>query len=276
MRRIKQHTLEKLEYFRKYLEAYLIATKRLPLKYYVDAFAGTGKCVFCDLDCDSEGGLRCEKCGRGEIVDGSALISLKLSNDFNGYYLIELKAENMQSLKKLVELDKSIPSGRSVKVRYHSADSNVLLKNLHKMVDKYTGCMILLDPEGSELFWDTIESLAKIPKADLFILYPYHMSLARLVKDYPEKLDRFYGTPKWREVYGKCTNTADRSEKMLEFYENNLLGLGFKNIESKQIRRKLRQGHPLYHLVLATHSDVAAKIMSQIFNKELDGQTKLC
>ena len=60
MRRIKSYTVEKLTYFSKYVKAYLKATKRLPEKYYIDAFAGTGKCILCDItQCKSEGGKKC-------------------------------------------------------------------------------------------------------------------------------------------------------------------------------------------------------------------------
>ena len=58
MRRVKNHTAEKLKYFKKYIEGYLVATKRLPEKYYIDAFAGTGKCILCNEKCKSRGGVK--------------------------------------------------------------------------------------------------------------------------------------------------------------------------------------------------------------------------
>lgn len=70
MRKVKEHTLQKLKYFEKYINAYLNATKKLSKKYYIDAFAGTGKCIL-------------EK--TREIKDGSAIIALKAKISFDGY-----------------------------------------------------------------------------------------------------------------------------------------------------------------------------------------------
>lgn len=275
MRRVKNHTVEKLEYFRKYIEAYLVATKRLPVKFYIDAFAGTGKCVLCGEKCTSKGGVRCVKCGKGKIIDGSSLISLKIKNQFSGYIFIELDDRNIKKLEKFVADEIDIEISKKVKIK--KADSNILLKQIYKLVPSHTGCLILLDPEGPELFWETIEYLSRIRKAELLILYPYDMSLVRLTKDYGDKLDKFYGTPKWSEIYKDQNNTSANSTKikLLEFYIDNLKKLGFNYVVYKQIRKRLREGKPLYHFILATHHPAGEKIMKSIFNKELDGQIKM-
>lgn len=275
MRRVKNHTVEKLEYFRKYIEAYLKATKRLPIKFYIDAFAGTGKCVLCGEKCTSRGGIRCIKCGKGKIIDGSSLISLKISNQFNGYIFIELDDKNIKKLEKFVADEVDIEISKKVKIK--KADSNILLKQIYKFISPHTGCLILLDPEGPELFWETIEYLSMIKKVELLILYPYDMSLVRLTKDYGDKLDKFYGTPKWSEIYRDKNNTSANltKTKLLEFYIDNLKKLGFNYVVYKQIRKRLREGKPLYHFILATHHPAGEKIMRTIFDKELDGQTKM-
>ncbi|MFA6106572.1 MAG: three-Cys-motif partner protein TcmP [Patescibacteria group bacterium] len=275
MRRVKNHTKEKLDYFRKYIEAYLVATKKLPIKYYIDAFAGTGKCVLCGESCSSRGGKRCVVCGKGKIIDGSALISLKTKNQFNGYVFIELDDRRINRLNKFIRAEVSEEILKKIATK--KADSNLLLKNFHQFVSPYAGCLILLDPEGPELLWETIEYLSKIKKAELLILYPYDMSLVRLTKDYGDKLDRFYGTAEWSKIYNDKNNiNADSTKnRLLEFYCGNLKKLGFEYVVYKQIRRKLRDGKPLYHFILATHHHAGEKIMKDIFNKELDGQTKM-
>lgn len=274
MRRIKSHTLEKLEYFRKYIEAYLVATKRLPIKYYIDAFAGSGKCVLCDEKCNSKGGLRCQKCGKGKLVDGSAMISLKTKNTFSGYLFIDL---NKNYVKELEEFIKELDQILQKKILVKNSDSNAVLKNIYKYILKYAGCLIFLDPEGPELEWETIKYLSKINKADLLILYPYDIALVRLTSNYTEKLDKFYGTPDWIKIYKDKNNFNPEKRKMalLTSYIKNLEKLGFKYVVCKPIRRRLRGGKPLYHLILASHHPAAKKIMEDIFNKELDGQQRI-
>jgi three-Cys-motif partner protein len=275
MRRIKDHTYEKLQYFKKYLNAYLSATKRLPKKYYIDAFAGTGKCILCNEECDSKGDIRCIKCGKGKEVDGSALIALKAKNKFNGYLLIELNKQNFTSLEKFIKNETENDLFNTIKVK--EGDSNVILKNVYKYFDNYTGCLVFLDPVGPELYWETIESLSKIKKVDLFILYPYDMSLVRLVKDqkFKERLDKFYGNTDWFRIFKEGVNPKDRSKKLLNFYLGNLKGLGFPFVFYRVIRTKLRQGKSLYHFILATKSPIGGTIIESVFGKELDGQQKL-
>lgn len=274
MRRVKSHTAEKLEYFRKYIEAYLLATKKMPIKYYIDAFAGTGKCVLCVEKCKSRGGIKCVKCNKGKIINGSALISLKTKSQFSGYIFIELDDKKIKKLRKFINDE---AGGILSKIVIKQGDSNVLLKQVYKYIPRYAGCLILLDPEGPELFWETIEYLSKIRKVELLILYPYDMSLVRLTTDYGDKLDKFYGTPKWSEIYKNRNNTSANltKTKLLGFYIDNLKKLGFEYVIYKQIRKRLRGGKPLYHFILATHHPAGAKIMGDIFDKELDGQTKM-
>jgi len=274
MRRIKSHTSEKLEYVRKYIEGYLVATKKLPYKYYIDAFAGSGKCILCDTECNSRGGKRCLLCGRGRVVDGSVLISLKTKNKFSGYIFIEIIQNNIKNLEKIILQE--FPEDRGL-IKIKKADSNELLKNLYQHVSQYAGCLIFLDPEGPELFWNTVKYLSKIKKVELLILYPYDMSLVRLVKNFQEKLDKFYGNDEWFKIYNDKNNYNAEKRKLmlLDLYVNNLKKLGFEYVVLKQIRRNLRSGKSLYHLILATHHPAGKKIMEDIFNKELDGQQKI-
>jgi three-Cys-motif partner protein len=267
--------LEKLSYFKKYLDAYLLATKRLPVKFYIDAFAGSGKCKLCDEKCKSKGGVLCEKCSKGKLIDGSAMISLKSKYKFNGYIFVELKKKNIKYLIKFIKFEINPEIKKNIKIE--QGDSNVILKNIYKYINKYTGCLIFLDPEGPELYWDTVQFLAKINKVDLLMLYPYDMSLVRLTKDYKDKLNKFYGSEKWLEINKSKENFSPERRKsaLLKFYIENLKKLGFQHVVYKQIRRNLRSGKALYHLILATHSSAGKKIMESIFNKELDGQQKM-
>lgn len=258
VRIIKQHTLQKLEYFKKYLDAYLIATKILPKKYYIDAFAGTGECVVA---------------GNNKSVCGSALIALEAKNKFDSYIFIE-KPKIAKILEKIIQTSK-INKELLKKIKILHGDCNQLLPEIVNRLDLNAGYLIFFDPEGPELFWNTISCLSKIKKTDILILYPYDMSLVRLINEYPDKLNKFYGIPQWKEIYKSRNNAKDAREKLLDFYISNLKSLGFKYVVYRQIKTSLRSGHPLYHLILVTNHWAGEKIMRNIFDKELDGQMKL-
>jgi len=271
MRRIKSQTVEKLGYFKKYVEAYTIATKSLPLIYYVDAFAGTGKCVYCDKRCDSRGGSVCKDCS-GEIIDGSAFLALKTSRKFSQYLFIELKKRNFNKLYRSIK--EEINPELAKRIILENTDANKLLQEIHNHIPRLAGCLIFLDPAGPELDWKTIEYLSKINKVDLLILYPYEMSLSRLTTAYKEKLDKFYGSKDWRAISNKY-GAVEKRRKLFDHYISNLKKLGFEYIVYKKIRRRLRAGRPLYDLILATHNPAGKNIMEGVFQRELDGQTTL-
>lgn len=276
MRRIKSHTVQKLEYISKYIKAYLGATSRLPKKVFIDAFAGTGKCVLCDeKSCSSAGGKKCDICGRGQLQDGSSIIALKTARSFDEYILIEISNQNVKKLKSV--LIGEVPEERLKKVIFKKGDANVLLCEISKSATPFCGYLIFLDPEGSELKWDTLVCLSKIAKADILILYAYDMALVRLTADSnKEKLNQYYGTEDWQKIYGdKNLRPDEKSAKLLKFYTDNLKKIGFKYVVPKPISTRLREGKRLYHLILATKHWAGEKIMKDIFDKELDGQLKI-
>ena len=104
------------------------------------------------------GGLKCIKCGKGEFIDGSALISIKVSNKFSGYVFIELNEKNIKNLEKFISDEISPDIRRKIKIK--KDDSNILLKEIYKHIPAHTGCLIFLDPEGPELYWETIKQLS--------------------------------------------------------------------------------------------------------------------
>lgn len=263
MRNIKKHTIQKLKFFEKYINAYLKVTQKLPKRYYIDAFAGTGQC-----NC----------LGLKNAIDGSTLIALKAKGNFDKYIFIDRNGNNIKQLQSCIDKE-NIDTGRASNVNFHKDDANDLIPRLASGFSqpefKYIGFMVFLDPEGSELHWSTIESLARINKIDILILYPYDMGLARLTKNYPDKINLVYGTEEWKPIFNNRLSPSEARQKLLELYQNNLRKLGFTYVVYKHIKTGFREGKPLYHLVFATKNATAAKIITDIFNKELDGQQKL-
>lgn len=270
MRRIKPHTFEKLQYIQKYISAYLIATKSIKTKYYIDGFSGTGKCVLCTENCKSRGS-KCN-CGKGKEIDGSVLIAVRQPDKFSRYFLCELGPKNCRELSEC--LKKESPSNSDL-VEVINGDCNVEIPRILGGLNRYSSCLTLLDPEGPELDWNTIVELSKFKHMDIMILFPYDMSLSRLVKDYKEMNNKFFGSDKWQDAHASAPTIKSRRIKMLNHFMDNLKDLGFTQMSSKLIKSKYRDGLPLYHFLLVSHYPIAAKIMDDIFSKSLDSQQKL-
>lgn len=271
MRRIKKHTAEKLEYIRKYIAAYLVAAKTVPIKYYIDAFAGTGICILCNEKCKSKD---CdESCNKGKQLDGSALIALKDKNHFARYFLCELSNKNILVLKD--SITKKIDNKRLQKIEFIQGDSNIKIPEYINTFSGWSSSLVLLDPEGPEINWETIKSLSMLNRVDLLILYPYDMAFVRMTKEYKNKLDLVYGSSEWQQIYKESKTIDQRRAGLLGYYINNLKKLGLIYTEFKVIRTRYRSGKSLYHFILSSKKPIAVKIMRDIFNKPLDNQIRM-
>ena len=81
-------TVEKLNIFTSYLDAYLVALQNQKFKkIYIDAFAGTGKIETRDGN---------------QFLEGSAQLALLANKKFDQYFFIEYEPEKAKELKHSV------------------------------------------------------------------------------------------------------------------------------------------------------------------------------
>lgn len=196
-------TQQKLIVLKKYLCAYLtILSKKSYKTIYIDAFAGQGyignkiqqQKFFEDQEIE-------------EFTKGSVYISLELEPCFDQYIFIE---NNKKCLAELQDIKEQFTS-RQIEIL--SGDANQKLRDLCDQIDWYTSrAIIFLDPFGMEVYWETLEKIARTKAVDIWILAPLGL-LNRLLpnKEYPneqniKKLDSFFGTYEWQ----------------LKFYQRNL------------------------------------------------------
>ena len=113
-----------------------------------------------------------------ECVWGSPLIALRTMPAFEQCILLE----KVQGLAKALETRTRAFGSRRV---VRKGDVNLDLASLvREQVSPSAPCFCLLDPEGTELHWATIEALAALPrkrfKPELLILFPSN-ELVRLL-----------------------------------------------------------------------------------------------
>jgi three-Cys-motif partner protein len=154
-------TTEKLDYVRRYIYMFETSMREKPWRQrsYIDLFAGTGK-------------YRAEV--NGDVLLGSTLLALTTEYPFTHYYFAECDPENMKVLKQRCQFVKQ-------KVRFYDGDANQAVKEIVNdiiSVDKQKNPnqwsslnLAFLDPDGLELEWKTVETLAKVRKMDLIIYY---------------------------------------------------------------------------------------------------------
>ncbi|MCL5985130.1 MAG: three-Cys-motif partner protein TcmP [Actinobacteria bacterium] len=206
----------------------------------------------------------------------------RLKNAFLYIYSLDKKKYN-----GLMELKEEFHD-RAETIEVMLGDCNENIGEVLDQIPRHAPCFAFLDPEGTELSWETIEKLSTHKKGykykiELFVLFPYDMGLVRLLNhdvkefwqtNYPLLLNKIYGNSKWVEIYEKratgLLSADDARDKFLRLYMSQIDQLGYAHVIEKLIERD--DGHPLYFMIFATDIEVGDRVMRHIFGRDRDTQ----
>jgi three-Cys-motif partner protein len=272
---------EKLYYVKRYIDAFEIAMRGRSWRrrIFIDLFSGPGKCVVRDTN---------------EFLLGSPLLALQTQYPFTDYYFIDLEQSNIDSLAYRVS-ESSIPKDH---VHYFMGNANSKVKDVFMEIaecDKefirgVLPCLNLafLDPEGLELEWKTIETLAHLNRMDLIIHYSQNGLTRNLDKCYSSEkdtvVDSFFGDRKWRDVYGNALSKRESigvHRALIDYYKSKLSDLGYivindsDEVAHEPLIRNTQRNAPLYRLIFASKHPLGNKIWNEVTKKDIHGQEKL-
>ena len=262
----------KLDIVQEYARAYsVILSKQNNLKLehiYIDAFAGAGYHVTKT---------------KGELVWGSPLNALLVDPPFCAYHFIDLDRGNTEVLEIQVKSRTKGPYDPS-KVYIYNADCNkLLIDKIFPLVryEDYKRGLCLLDPYGLHLDWEVIFQAGRMKSIEIFLNFPiYDMNRNVLRRDVSkvdpkqlERMNRYWGDDSWRKIaYSSDGNLFGWEEKattealVKSFQERLKKVAGFLYVP-KPIPMRNTKGAVLYYLFFASNKPVAAKIVTDIFNK---------
>lgn len=249
---------DKLAILENYYPAFGMACRKWRRWHYVDPFAGSGV-----------NWIR----GTDELVWGSALIALQTVPEFSKCLLMELGRPQVRALEARA---RSFGSRAVV----HQGDFNVdLLPLMEREIDRRAPCLCLLDPEGMEVHWPTIEALAAFRtgryRVELLILFQVD-GLSRVMPLYTVEpwaepgLFKFWGHEEWRPIHerrarGELLADEARTE-YLKLYVKGLRKLGY-TVLNREIRQAGRSGRIKYFLIFATNNKTGENIMKWCFDR---------
>jgi three-Cys-motif partner protein len=259
-----QWVIEKLDYIRRYINMFTIAMADKPWRNirYIDLFAGPGKCKLRKTE---------------QIVLGSPLLAITTKRPFTDYFFVDLSAESLEALKARLD---SLPQIDHVNFRH--GDANEVVHRLVAEFQKRDASNIagkwkslnlaVLDPEGLELKWSTVESLAKVMRMDLIIHYSQSGLTRNMERCFLEEddniVDHFFGDRRWREIYArkraKGVSYARIHRDLIDLYKSNLADLGYvdvveQNPDSEPLIRHTSKNAPLYRLLFASKNKLGNK-----------------
>lgn len=248
----------KLDILREYLPIYQNACMRAKHCFYVDAFAGRGEW---------------KVKGTNEVVQGSPKIALTHLEKFTRTYFVEMDEERVKELQSLKD-----SSAHPFKVKVLQGDANEMLPQIFHEIHPKAPTFVFLDPSADQLKWSAIEHLSKW-KTELFILYPYNMTISRyLPQDIDklrpwgiERLNNFFGCSDWLEVYQDHAGGRRRylAEALLRLYTGRLKQLGYDYCNVSKCFRTIdaEHGQRLYYMLWVGKHPVGKKIIDSVLKK---------
>lgn len=281
MRESGEWVAEKLHYLQRYFQVFSTSMRNKPWRNirYIDLFAGPGKCLARDTS---------------TIYLGSPLLALTTAHLFTDYIFVDLDASNINTLST-----RCAPRANQTNINYRVGDSNQVVHEIAREIaarddafipDRWCSLnLAVLDPEGLELEWSSIEALAKIKKMDLIIHYSQFGLTRNMENMYcapaDTTIDRFFGDRKWREIYAQGRQTDKSSaaihRQLIDYYKTKLTVLGYKDVrasyefEPEPIVRNSQRNAPLYRLLFASKNDLGHKFWKDVTKKDSYGQGTL-
>lgn len=278
-------TEKKLDAFAKYVKAYLTIMKKNPYwdTIYFDGFAGSGdrsmKCKNIEVIQQLEISEQEER-----LYKGAAERVLSLPNNliFKYHYFIDLKEE---SLNKLEAILLALPRSRETILEFRSGDCNEKLLELSNAMknNKKLVSLVLLDPFGKHINWESIASL-KGTKTDIWILIPTGVIVNRLLDkacslkhsvklqsffglEEKDIIEYFYKTETQPNLFGEVDDIITKVNKPIEkiatLYASQLKTI-WKHVLSKPLILKNSRGAPIFHFIFASNNESALRIATDI------------
>ncbi len=266
---------KKLDYLERYIDTFVTSMRDKPWRamHYVDLFAGPGKCRISRTS---------------EICLGSPLIALKAAHPFTRYLFVDLDRKNIDALRK-----RCSASPLSDRVRYFEGDSNDVVEQIADRISvideeyihgRWSSLnLAFLDPEGMDLRWETIQTLAEPKRMDLIIHYP-QMGLARYMPEAygsaeGNKVDLFFGGMEWREIYEEWQGRSGLHSQLIDHYRDKLRGLGYEEVvrggEPEPLMRNVEKRAPLYRLIFASKDALGHDFWRKVTSRDVHGQRRL-
>ncbi len=265
---------EKLDYLQRYIDIFETSMREQPWRrrIYIDLFAGPGKCFVPESK---------------TTYRGSPLLAVTTQHSFTDYFFVDQQPDNIEALRKRCSV-----SAASDRIQYFVGDSNVVVQEIVKQIldidheyipgQRSSLNLAFVDPNGLELEWKTIATLAKPYTMDLIIHYPQgglNRCMAKFCRAEELTLvDLFFGDFEWRNIYEKHGNNH---RMLMDYYKTQLADLGYKEVlrddevGDEPLMRNAQKRAPLYRLLFASKHSLGHDFWHKVTQRNVHGQARL-
>ncbi len=292
-------TEEKLTAFSKYVDAYLTIMNKYRDKFnwrliYFDGFAGSGSSEYApDTVSESDNLLlqELEKAdlynpAQAELYKGAAERVLDINQrGFDIYYFVDKNQDSNIALKHRLER-----YALTHNLQFRCKDANEMLSKMAKHLKTPNGAkdksLVLLDPFGMQINWNSIADFKDTTGVDFWILVPTGVIVNRLLdkkgelrhisrlKDFfgmeESEIRNFFYTKKHEcTLFGEediIVKVNEPIAKIASLYLERLKSI-FEFVIPKPLILYNTMNVPIYHFVFASNNSTAVKIAKDIIGK---------
>jgi three-Cys-motif partner protein len=247
----------------KYAAAYanILVGQRLK-HFYIDGFAG--------------GPIALRK-ETGEQIATTARRIFEIEPAFAGYHLVDADADKVAAMA-------SACAGRPQAIVVHG-DANKVLPVIFETIrySDFKRALCFLDPYKILLDWQVICAAGRMKTIEAFIHFPTGDIQRNVLRNNPNELvpaevvrmNALWGDESWRQVayanhptlFGPELKKQPIDDLLKAFADRLKLVAGFKYVSQASPMRN-STGVILYHLIFATHYEVAVRIANNILKSE--------
>jgi three-Cys-motif partner protein len=265
----------KLSIVREYIPGFINASRTAVHRYYVDLFAGPG----CNVVRDTK-----------EIIDGSPVVAINSEVSMSSQVAFKFQDQpplhyrfndyDDAAFDQLREIVRHRFPERLGYVKFFNQDANLVVDNILKGIPEQAPAFYVLDPEGSELHWSTVQKIAQRPKADMLINFTLGFMKRVMPKPDQQRVTQVFGTDEWITIFEKSKrryNGKINDRELLDLYLTRLKGLGMQTVNSHFTERPVKNSRNvvMYYLIFVAKNQTAINIASSIFKRDCSGRTSL-
>lgn len=255
----------KLDIIKEYAAAYsrILSAQTSPPFYhiYIDGFAG--------------GGLNLSKT-RNEFVPGSPLNALLVDPPFREYHFVELNPRKTSRLRHLVREKDCV-------IVYEGDCNKILLEHVFPncLYRQFRRALCVLDPYGLHLNWEVIETAGKMCSIEIFLNFPVAdmnrnvlwRNSERVSPTQKARMDAFWGDDSWKQAaYSSegnlfCYEHKTDNRAVVKAFQDRLKSKAGFSYVPEPVAMRNSVGAEIYYLFFASRKPVAARIVTEIFDK---------
>lgn len=195
----EKETGKKLDVISLYLSMYQKALSGKFTTLYIDGFAGSGEIPLTQ----DRGDLLLHEEAK-TVLTGSADRALSVQPPFSKYIFIDKNKKCIDALKEKFKDDKN-----GAFATYKVGDANEHIRKICTSEKWHSQRgVVLLDPFGSQVKWQTIEVIAQTKAVDLWYLFPAGLSIFRQIakdgsihKTHEKSITGLFGDENWKKSF---------------------------------------------------------------------------